>query len=299
QFISPSTDWTGIQAFLDDQNIPNLFYHPQYGALSAFGTIASSDYHGGSLSFRQRLGEWLSYDFNYTYSKSMDDVSGLQTAASFGSGFILNPIRPEDSISVSDFDATHVINANFIVQLPFGRGRMFDDLGTTADFFIGGWQLGGIVRYNTGRPYDGIFDSDGWDTNWQITSRGVRIAPIRSSPTRGDSPNLFSDLDLLASSLRGPAPGETGDRNAFRDTGYSVVDMSLQKTFRFPWNENHSLQLRWEVFNVLNQQYLAGTRGVSISEGAGGVVSLNSSAGLFTGTRGTPRRMQFGVRYQF
>ncbi len=300
QFIRPRTDWTGIQAFLDDQDTPNIFYHPQYGALSAFGTIARSDYHGGTLSVRQRLGDWLSYDFNYTYSKSMDDVSGLQTAASFGSGFILNPIRQEDSYSLSDFDSTHVVNANFVVQLPFGRGQMFDDLGTTTDFFIGGWQLGGIVRFNTGRPYDGIFDSDGWDTNWNITSRGVRIAPIQSSPTRtGDSPNLFGDLDALAKAIRGPAPGETGDRNAFRDTGYSVLDMSLQKTFRFPWNENHALQFRWEVFNVLNQQYLAGTRGVQVSEGAGGAVSFNSGAGLFTGTRGNPRRMQFGLRFEF
>lgn len=305
QFIDTATDWTFIQLFLDDRGVtPNLFFHPQYAALSAFGTIASSDYYGGSFNFRQRLGEWLTYDFNYTYSKSMDDVSGLQTAGSYGSGFILNPLRPEDSRAVSDFDTRHVINANFVVQLPFGRGQMFNNLGPTADLFIGGWQLGGIVRFNTGRPFDVCFDDDGWDTNWNIKSRCVRTSPIQTSPTRAtDSPNLFSDLDALASSIRGTEPGGTGDRNVFRDTGYAVLDMSLNKTFRFPWNENHKLQFRWEVFNVLNQQYLAGPIAVAISESnytaANPVVGLNAGAGNFTGIRGTPRRMQFGLRYSF
>ena len=301
QFVRPGSDWTFLQTFLDDRGVtPNLFYHPQYAALSAFGTIASSDYHGASLNFRQRLGTWLSYDFNYTYSKSTDDVSGLQTAGSFGSGFILNPIRPEDSVAVSDFDSTHIINANFIVQLPFGRGQMFDNFGSIGNAVLGGWQLGGIFRFNTGRPWDGHFDDDGWDTNWNIKSRGVRIAPINTSPTRtGDNPNLFSDTAALALALRGPAPGETGDRNVFRNTGFSVLDMSLNKTFELPWSENQKIQFRWEVFNVLNQQYLAGVNGVAISEGTGGVVSFNADAGRFSGTRGSPRRMQFGLRFSF
>ena len=299
--IKPSTDWTGAQLFLNSRAvIPNIFYHPQYAALSAFGTIASSDYHGVSINFRQRLGGWLTYDFNYTYSKSMDDVSGLQTAGSFGSGFILNPIRPKDSRSVSDFDTTHVINANFIVQLPFGKGKIFDNFGDIAEYFVGGWQLGGIFRFNTGRPWNECLDDDGWDTNWNIKSRCVRIKPIRTSPTRaGDNPNLFSDLDQLAASLRGPAPGETGDRNAFRNTGYSVLDMSLNKTFQLPWNENHKIQFRWEVFNVFNKQHLSGANSVNISEDTTSPVTLNSSAGRFTGIRGAPRRMQFGLRYEF
>ena len=80
------------------------------------------------------------------------------------------------------------VNANFVVRLPFGRGQMFDDLGTTGNFFLGGWQLGGIVRFNTGRPWDAHFDDDGWDTNWNIKSRGVLVSPLQTSPNRE---NLF------------------------------------------------------------------------------------------------------------
>ena len=71
-------DWTFLQDVLD-ANIKKLFYQSQYGALSAYGTIASSDYHGATVSIRQRF-KGLTWDFNYTFSKSIDDASGLQTS---------------------------------------------------------------------------------------------------------------------------------------------------------------------------------------------------------------------------
>jgi hypothetical protein len=125
--------------------VAQFVYQPQYGAFTAFSTVGKSDYHGGSLSIRQRLGEGLLFDFNYTFSKSMDDASGLQTSDAYGSAFILNAIRQQDSYAVSDFDARHVINANGLWQLPFGKGRKyFSDLNSFADGLLGGWQLGGF-----------------------------------------------------------------------------------------------------------------------------------------------------------
>jgi type IV pilus assembly protein PilQ len=48
--------------------------------LSAFGTIGTSDYHALAISLRQRM-KGLTWDMNYTYSRSVDDASGLQTGA--------------------------------------------------------------------------------------------------------------------------------------------------------------------------------------------------------------------------
>ena len=117
-------DWTFLQLFLDEFTGRRLFFQSQYGALSAFGTIASSDYHGGTLSIRQRT-KGLTWDLNYTLSKSLDDASGLQTSGVYGSAFILNPLRQRDNRSVSDFDIRHIVNFNSIWELPFGRGRHF------------------------------------------------------------------------------------------------------------------------------------------------------------------------------
>lgn len=310
-------DWTYLQLLLDDAstfgiNNPawsNYFYQPQYAAFSAFSTVGRSDYNGGNLTVRQRFGENLTFDFNYTFSKSMDDASGLQTSGAYGSAFILNAIRQKDNYSYSDFDTRHVINANGLWQLPIGKGRkFFGSLNSVADAFLGGWQLGGIFRWNSGLPFNNLVDLSGWATNWQIRSSAVRIRPIQTSPTRGGNgaeANIFSNLDELAKSIRAPRPGETGDRNVFRGTNYSTLDMNLGKTFTMPWRENHKLQFRWEVFNVFNHQYLDENSIQSFSFVPGVVGTSNESNSLSEGTgqfgdiKGRPRRMQFILRYSF
>ena len=102
-----------------------MFYQPQFGALSAFSTIARSNYNSLQLSLRQRLRDDLTFDFNYTYGHSLDNASGLQNSTSFGAAFIVNALTPDQNYATSDFDARHIINANWVVGLPFGRGKRF------------------------------------------------------------------------------------------------------------------------------------------------------------------------------
>jgi len=166
-----ANDWSDIQndiesfagQTLNQANPVPYFFNPQYGALSAWGTIANSNYHGFSASLRQRLHN-LQWDFNYTYSHSLDNASGLQwdptTTALYGSSFILNGIRPDDNYANSDFDIRHIINANAIYQLPFGRGKRFgSNMNRGWDALVGGWQLSGIYRWNTGLPNGQPYDT--------------------------------------------------------------------------------------------------------------------------------------------
>ncbi len=308
-------DWTYLQYALDDDywtgngEWSNLFIQPQYAAFSAFSTIGKSDYHGGSISFRQRLGESVTYDLNYTFSKSMDDASGLQTSGAYGTAFILNALRQRDNYSLSDFDTRHIVNANALVQLPFGKGRkFFSDSNSFVDAVIGGWQIGGVYRWNSGQPFNNLIDLAGWATNWQIRSSSVRTRAIQTSYTRngdGGSPNIFSDLEALRKSARPAKPGETGDRNIFHGEHFSQLDMNLGKEFRMPWSEGHKLQFRWEVFNVFNMQYMDenSASAFSISPMDPYEVDvpsrLSANTGRITGIKGIPRRMQFVLRYSF
>lgn len=233
----------------------------------------------------------------------MDDASGLQTASSYGSAFILNPLRQQDNYAVSDFDVRHVINANFIFQLPFGKGRKFGSgLNSVADAFIGGWQLSGIYRWNSGLPILSPYDANQWATNWNAQSSGVRIAPIQTSINR-DTQNIFADPTAAYQSFRNARAGETGERNVFRGSGYSTLDLGLSKSFTMPWSENHKLQFRWEVFNVANAQYFAADNFSLSSFGLGQDPNLNDASPdfgkIFSSIQGSPRRMQFGLRYSF
>lgn len=293
-------DWTYLQDVLDYYTRP-LFYNRQYGALSAYGTIASSDYHGGTISVRQRF-KGLSWDANYTLSKSMDDASGVQTSGVFGAAFIHNALRQSDNRSVSDFDVRHIFNVNSIFELPIGRGQaLLGNIGKVANGFLGGWQLSSIFRFNTGYPItDGMVDVAGWPTNWNVRSYVTRVTDITTSPTANGTngvPNLFSDPTAAYKSFRNAAPGETGDRNLLRYPSYIVLDMGLAKSFSSPWKENHKIQFRMDVFNLTNTQRFTAADTIFGLDPFRDTPS--STFGNFGAIQGAPRVVQFALRYDF
>ncbi|MCY7376828.1 MAG: TonB-dependent receptor, partial [Pyrinomonadaceae bacterium] len=302
-------DWTSAQLDLSrlSSRFPgqHIFYQAQYGTLGAFSTIGRSDYNALAVSVRQRLGTRLTMDFNYTLSKTMDEGSGLQNGAvTSGAGFILNPFRQEDMYAVSDFDSKHIINVNGIFKLPFGRGEPFlGGINKYADIFVGGWQLTGIFRYNSGLPFDAPFDDARWATNWNVQSNTTRINGVQPCPTRGGK--LFGCNTTEAyRSFRNAYPGETGERNVFRLPGYRVLDLGLGKSFNMPWSENHKLQFRWEAFNVTNTQQMGAIDQSRSGYGIGLDVATSSANppsnwSNFTGIQGDRRIMQFVLRYSF
>ncbi len=311
-----ANDWTDIQDEIENYAGQTLgqadpvpyFFNPQYGALSAWGTIAKSNYHGFSASLRQRFHD-LQWDFNYTYSHSLDNASGLQTSTTYGGAFIENAIRPNDNYANSDFDIRHQINANVIYQLPIGRGKRFGgSMNRGLDALIGGWQISGIYRWNTGLPNGQPYDTGQWSTNWEVQSNVTMVGHVPTCPTRGDAnnaPKLFGcDTVAAYQSYRPSYPGETGQRNILREPGYVNLDMGLSKIFTMPWSEKQKLALRWEVFNVTNTQHLTG------ADANNSDLAVDPDAKLlniqppndwsnFTKIQGTPRVMQVGLRFSF
>ncbi|MDT5262276.1 MAG: hypothetical protein QOC61_1280 [Acidobacteriota bacterium] len=309
-FIFNGNDWTQTQSDIDDtaaaHGLGNFFYNSQYGALSTFSSVGNLNYHAGTISIRERLGEGLLLDFNYTLSHTLDDASGLQTSGAFGTAFILNPIRQHDNYANSDYDVRHLINMNGIWQLPVGRGQwLLGDSNKWVNGVLGGWQLSGIFRWNSGLPISSPFDDARWATNWNAQSSGTRVSAFETCPTRGgiDAPKLFGcDPTGAYRSWRNAKPGETGDRNVLRLPGYIDLDMGLAKSFTMPWNENHKFQIRWDTFNVTNTQRLGS---IQFTRTGFGLVldpqtaSPPSNWSNFTQIQGSPRVMQFGFRYDF
>jgi hypothetical protein len=304
-------DWTDTQALVDQVmdsiGAPTRFMQAQYGALSAWSTIGNSFYNGLTVSLRQRVRS-LNLDFNYTFSHSLDDASGLQTAGGFGSAFIVNPIRQSSWYGSSDFDIRHQINASAVWQMPFGKGRAFLNNGNRlVEAAVGGWQLSTIYRWNTGLPVSAMpYDDARWATNWNVQANVTPTTAITTCPDRSNTPKLFGGCDLksIYQSFRNAFPGETGPRNYLRAPGYMNGDMGLSKSFDMPWSEQQKLQLRWEVFNVANYQPFGA---VDTSRSGFGVardpqrrnLTPPSNWANFTAIQGAPREMQIALRYSF
>jgi hypothetical protein len=296
-----TTDYTFVQLLWDDGlgfgN--NLFFQPQYAAFSTFSTVGTSDFHSLQLSLRKRFSQNLTFDFNYTMGHSLDTASGRQNGGDFGAPFVINPFNLETNRANSDFDIRHIINANYIAGLPFGNGKkFFSGVDRVTNALIGGWEMTGIFRWNSGLPSGQPFDNDGWHTNWQIQSRGVLVRPLDSSPTRTGDPNLFGDPTVAFQSYRNSRPGEPGDRNQLRYPGYVALDMGLYKTFKLPW-EGKTIKFRWEVFNLTNTQRFTGISSFRLTQDPNLGKVPSGDFGKFTGIQGSPRQMQFALRFEF
>ena len=306
---SNTTDFTFIQLLWDDGLGAgnNIFLHPQYATFAAYSTIGTSDYHALQVSFRKRFSQGLAFDLNYSYAHSLDTASGNESSGAISSGasLILNPLNLNENRGSSDFDVRHLINANFIYELPFGKGRQFFRVNNRlTNLFIGGWQLTGIYRWNTGFPIGQPFDDARWATNWNVQSNGVRLTNAGSSPTKngpGGVPNIFSDPVAAYQSYRNALPGEAGDRNILREPNYVSLDAGLYKSFSI--NEKNKITFRLEVFNVTNTQRLTGIANFSLAQdpfapgSRGGTPSVDF--GRFTSIQGDPRVVQFALRYDF
>src|SRR5262249_4374425 len=152
---------------------------------------------------------------------------------------------------------------------------------------IGGWQLLGVFRWNSGFPVSSPFGSQRWPTNWQISSTLVRVQPVNTTTntTPAAGPNLFADPLASYLSFRDAMPGEGGDRNVLRLPGYFDLDSGLYKTIKI--SERQSVTLRWEVFNVTNTQTFTSPSGFGVSpidpfmQGRFGLAAITSAPTTF------------------
>jgi hypothetical protein len=118
----------------------------------------------------------------------------------------------------------------------------------------------------------------------------------------GGTPNLFRNPLEAYRSFRNARPGESGDRNVLRLPGFFTLDLGLGKSFTMPWSEGHKLQFRWETFNVTNTQSFDIETITRQNFGLDIDPQFTAPAnvfGNFDSIQGSPRVMQFGLRYSF
>ncbi len=303
------TDIDG-DAFLD---CPFAFFDDQFATLNAWSSIARSEYHAFQLTVRRRLSRGIGFTFNYSLSHSLDHSSTPERQDLFGffngggSGTTLNSWQLENEYASSDFDMRHQINSNWYVEIPFGHGKALGGgMPGWANQIIGGWQVSGIFRSNSGLPAS-VANGRVWPTNWNLSGRatcsgqgadnfGVQYGACPTTQNvknaAGDrGPNLFADPDLALEFVRQTLPGDSGNRNAIRADNYINLDLAIAKAFPMPW-EGHSFKFRWEMFNLTNSVYFDAVS-LNLSQRA------TASFGNYTAVMGAPRRMQVSLRYEF
>jgi hypothetical protein len=288
---------------------PYALFNAQYSALSTFSSVGHGNYNAMQWTVRKRFSQGLTFDFNYTFSKSEDLGSATESAGSF-TGFIQNVWNPNQMWAVSGYDARHIFNFFAVWQVPVGKGhRYLGNSNRLVDGVLGGWQIAPTWQYSSPVPV-GVGDGQNWATDWELTTNATQIAPVSTSPTMNvaattingttanatGGPNLFSNPAAAASAFRFAIAGESGSRNSLRIPGPKVINLGISKNFHlFTLRDTpHTLQIRGEAFNLTNAvvfSQLSLDLGTLTTFGKFTSDTANSGIG--------PRQMQFAMRYSF
>ncbi len=278
---------------------PYNYFDPQFSTLYAWKTIGHSYYNGFLFTFRRHTGSFQ-FDFNYTFSKSIDMNSNAERISEYenGAGTALaynsqtvNAWQPFALRADSDYDLRHQINFNWLYDLPYGRGRKWgSDFSRFVDALFGGWSLSGLGRWTTGFPFS--ISTYAFPTNYEQDSKAFLVGHVNTGTytDANGEPNVFQQGLNAYSAFRYSYPGESGQRNNLRGPGFFGVDVSLGKTFQL--TERQALRFQWDTYNVTNAvRFDTGT--------INNYLFYASTLGEFTQTLTKPRVMQFGLRYSF
>lgn len=290
-------------ATINGQITPNAFFQQQFSSLYAWRSIGNSDYNALQVVLRHSQTHGLQWDFNYTYSRSLDAGSNAERVSQFTAYYqfdqIINSWAPNQLRAPSDFDTTHQISTDWVYELPFGRGRRFgSDSKGLLNAIVSGWTWTGVGRWTTGFPTT-ISTSCCFPTNWELNSSGVLIGPTPKTGQfidQNGNPNLFQDPAAAGAAFRYSYPGESGMRNELRGPGYFGIDSGLDKSWDI--TESQKLRFSWEVFNVTNSVRFDAA---SLPTSSNGRLDAAGTPvfGVFTSTLTKPRIMQFALRYSF
>ena len=272
--------------------------YPNYGVIQLVHDIGVARYNAFSFQVNKRFNNGFNLISSYTYSKSLDDTSGIRTQSS--RLFPQNDLCIVCEYGASDFDVRHRVVASLLYDLPIGPGRMWNPSSKALNAVIGGWEYGTLGTLQTGQPFNMSYNDDNANTNTILggtfPTRPIYVAgqpPIMPSPRAGKSGQWVN-----LSAFQEPAPGTIGDmnRNSIYGPGYEDFDMSLDKNFIMPYNEHHQLQIRFDAFNALNHVNFGLPNAGIGSSTTGQITGSNAAPGS---ANGGARELQLAARYTF
>jgi hypothetical protein len=238
--------------------------------LDSHAAVGTQEYRGLKLTMQRRAASGLNINANYTLSRCV----GLEMVpnAQFGIGFT-NPADPDYDFGHCEGDRTHLANGTVGYQTPSVDGGILGALASN-------WRLSGIATVRSGARLWIISGRDG-AFNGQANQRPDQI----SDDVYGGTLETYLNRAAFAQ----PANGAFGthERNSLTGPGFWKIDLAVSRLV--PVASTHNLELRVEVFNLLNN-FNWGDPNVNFSSG---------QFGRITTMTGDPRIMQFGIKYGF
>ena len=268
----------------------NLRKLPQFGDIFVVGSYPSSMYHAMQVTFKRNYSKGFQYNFNYTWSHTIDDVVGFFRDYQ-------NEFDNRGERSSSDQDIRHNFAVDASYEIPFstlwakGNKRLTE-----------GWQISTVTQIRSALPVN-------------VTNQGGAFAGFSFRPnivagvsTRCPAYNVPT-CQYNAAAFSNPGTNVAGNtpRNYLRGRPFAQSDISISKNTRL--TERTALQLKMDVFNFLNKVNFADPSG-GLTPGATpnslqptaffgrSVSTVGNQLGGLLGFGG-PRQIQLSARLTF
>jgi outer membrane receptor protein involved in Fe transport len=259
---------------------------PYIGATAYDRSQGRSTYNALQVSLNGRQQHGLTYLISYTWSKSLDlGCSGWYGVEGCS---IQNPYNLQADKGPSATDLPQIFSAAWVYALPFGKGGKFSSGSPVVNALVGGWNLNGVLSFNSGTAFDAGSGKDIAQTgNYNYgNGYGYERANLVGSPY----PSSKSPAEWInVPAFQYPAADTFGDlgRDSLRSDWYKNLDLSIFR--QFPITERFRVEFRFEIFNATNTPVWAIP-----------VTSMEApNFGTVTSTANTARQLQFGLKLYF
>jgi hypothetical protein len=256
--------------------------YPEFTQILEMVSWATSNYQSAQFTVEKRFANGFQFQSNYTFSKALDSAS-IGTLAFTGS--VPDPNNMRNNRGWSAFYFPHVFVNNFVWELPKLTAGNAIVRGV-----LGGWQLSGIWRMQSGPPF-AIRPGSGNNASLLQTG-GDRADYVSGQPLtvkEGEKKDWLNRY-FNTNAFQPNAPGTIGNtpRYVFHAARINTWDTGVSKNWAF--QERYRIQFRWEMFNTFNTpSFAAPTNSVSSSQ-FGRILSTGSVP---------PRVMQGALKFYF
>jgi len=285
----------------------NNLIDPRFDGVTQVQSTGTSSYNALQLEAVRRFKNGLTFNANYTWAHSLDDVSDALNVLVNDSANLIDAAKPLSfQRSNSQFDIRNRFVLSYNYEIPFAKG-----FHGWKKYVLDGWSQSGIFTAQSGLPAT-------------VYAAPVRVCAVTPDPMtgcpKGDSVGITDTLlngtanaasGIVSTPLNGnasqlhPVPqgaaqtgtlpvsepllGQDGTsgRNNLRLAGLTDLDLAFGKRFKI--TENKTFQLRWEMFNALNHPNFAGY----VNQFA------SPNFNTYTTTATNMRQMQLSARFNF
>ena len=167
--------------------------YPIWGIIQTVVNQAVSNYNSWTGVLEKRMSHGLQFQGSYVLTRDLSNAGGGDPTAfaPAGGNWVTDRYHPMLDYGNVIFDRRHRFLTTFLYQLPFGKGATFlSSSGRLLDAAVGGWQLGGVLVFQTG-PFLTAAQASVDPANTNILNT---VGVTRADVVPGTSPHTVSGL---------------------------------------------------------------------------------------------------------